>query len=130
MSSRRQVLQRLCAGTAAPWLTAWGADTVKVGILHSLSGTMAISETVLKDVMRMLIVEQNQKGGLLGRRIEPAVVDPASDWPLFAQQALELIAPGFTDGPRCQPASAPTARSRCRSAARAPAGRLPMLRCS
>lgn len=91
MSSRRQVLQRLCAGTAAPWLTAWGADTVKVGILHSLSGTMAISETVLKDVMRMLIVEQNQKGGLLGRRIEPAVVDPASDWPLFAQQARQLL---------------------------------------
>jgi len=66
-------------------------DTIKVGILHSLSGTMAISETTLKDVMLMLIEQQNEKGGLLGREIEPVVVDPASDWPLFAEKARELI---------------------------------------
>ncbi len=66
-------------------------ETIKVGILHSLSGTMAISETTLKDVMLMLIDEQNQRGGLLGRKLEPVVVDPASDWPLFAEKARELI---------------------------------------
>jgi urea transport system substrate-binding protein len=59
-------------------------DTIKVGILHSLSGTMAISETTLKDVMLMLIDEQNKKGGLLGKKLEAVVVDPASNWPLFA----------------------------------------------
>lgn len=62
-------------------------DTIKVGILHSLSGTMAISETTLKDVMLMLIDEQNKKGGLLGKKLEAVVVDPASDWPLFAEKA-------------------------------------------
>ncbi len=66
-------------------------DTIKVGILHSLSGTMAISETTLKDVMLMLIEQQNAKGGLLGKQLEPVVVDPASDWPLFAEKARELI---------------------------------------
>jgi urea transport system substrate-binding protein len=66
-------------------------DTIKVGILHSLSGTMAISETTLKDVMLMLIEEQNKKGGLLGKQIEAVVVDPASNWPLFAEKARELI---------------------------------------
>ncbi len=66
-------------------------DTVKVGILHSLSGTMAISETTLKDVMLMLIEEQNKKGGVLGKQIEAVVVDPASNWPLFAEKARELI---------------------------------------
>jgi urea transport system substrate-binding protein len=66
-------------------------DTIKVGILHSLSGTMAISETTLKDVMLMLIEEQNKKGGLLGKKIEAVVVDPASNWPLFAEKARELI---------------------------------------
>jgi urea transport system substrate-binding protein len=66
-------------------------DTIKVGILHSLSGTMAISETTLKDVMLMLIEEQNQAGGLLGKQLEAVVVDPASDWPLFAEKARELI---------------------------------------
>jgi urea transport system substrate-binding protein len=64
---------------------------IKVGVLHSLSGTMAISETTLKDVMLMLIEEQNAKGGLLGRPLEAVVVDPASDWPLFAEKARELI---------------------------------------
>ena len=67
-------------------------DTIKVGILHSLSGTMAISETTLKDVMLMLIDEQNKKGGVLGKKLEPVVVDPASNWPLFAEKARELIA--------------------------------------
>ena len=68
------------------------ADTIKVGILHSLSGTMAISETTLKDAMLMLIDEQNKKGGLLGKQLEAVVVDPTSDWPLFAEKARELIA--------------------------------------
>ncbi len=66
-------------------------DTIKVGILHSLSGTMAISETTLKDAMLMLIDEQNKKGGVLGKKLEAVVVDPASDWPLFAEKARELI---------------------------------------
>ncbi len=67
------------------------ADTIKVGVLHSLSGTMAISETTLKDTMLMLIEEQNKKGGLLGKKLEPVVVDPASNWPLFAEKTRELI---------------------------------------
>ena len=66
-------------------------ETIKVGVLHSLSGTMAISETTLKDVMLMLIADQNKKGGLLGKKIEPVVVDPASNWPLFAEKARELL---------------------------------------
>jgi len=66
-------------------------DTIKVGILHSLSGTMAISETTLKDTVLMMIERQNAAGGLLGRQLEAVVVDPASDWPLFAEKARELI---------------------------------------
>ena len=66
-------------------------DTIKVGVLHSLSGTMAISETTLKDTMLMLIEEQNKKGGLLGKKIEAVVVDPASNWPLYAEKARELL---------------------------------------
>ena len=62
-------------------------DTIKVGILHSLSGTMAISETSLKDVALMAIDEINAKGGVMGRKLEPVVVDPASNWPLFAEVA-------------------------------------------
>ena len=78
---------------AAPPLAgqAQAQDTIKVGILHSLSGTMAISETTLKDVMLMLIEDQNKKGGLLGKKLEAVVVDPASNWPLFAEKARELI---------------------------------------
>jgi urea transport system substrate-binding protein len=72
-------------------LPAQAEDTIKVGILHSLSGTMAISETTLKDVMLMLIAEQNKKGGVLGKKLEAVVVDPASNWPLFAEKARELI---------------------------------------
>ena len=65
--------------------------TIKVGVLHSLSGTMAISETVLKDVALMAIDEINAKGGVLGKKLEPVVVDPASNWPLFAEKAKQLI---------------------------------------
>lgn len=70
---------------------AYASDTIKVGVLHSLSGTMAISETTLKDTMLMLIDQQNTKGGLLGKPIEAIVVDPASDWPLFAEKTRELL---------------------------------------
>jgi urea transport system substrate-binding protein len=66
-------------------------DTIKVGILHSLSGTMAISESVLKDTVLMLIADQNKKGGLLGKKLEPVVVDPASDWDTFAEKAGDLL---------------------------------------
>jgi len=66
-------------------------DTIKVGVLHSLSGTMAISETTLKDTVLMLIDEQNKKGGVLGKKLEAVVKDPASDWPLFAEKARELL---------------------------------------
>ena len=68
------------------------AEPIRIGVLHSLSGTMAISETTLKDAMLMLIEQQNAKGGVLGRKLEPVVVDPASDWPLFAEKARELVA--------------------------------------
>ena len=92
---RRQFF-RLGALAAAMLLStqAWSAETgpIKVGILHSLSGTMAISETSLKDVALMTIEEINASGGLLGRKLEPVVVDPASDWPLFAEKARQLIA--------------------------------------
>ena len=67
------------------------AETIKVGVLHSLSGTMAISETTLKDTVLMLIEKQNKAGGLLGKKLEAVVVDPASDWPLFAEKAKELL---------------------------------------
>ena len=76
---------------------AQAEETIKVGILHSLSGTMAISETTLKDAMLMLIEQQNAKGGLLGKKLEAVVVDPASDWPLFAEKARELISGNGVD---------------------------------
>ncbi len=72
-------------------LMAQATDTIKVGVLHSLSGTMAISETTLKDTVLMLIEEQNKKGGLLGKKLEPVVVDPASNWPLFAEKMRGLL---------------------------------------
>jgi len=88
-------IHALVAATLAAslWLAppARAADTIKVGILHSLSGTMAISETTLKDTMLMLIDEQNKKGGLLGKQLEAVVVDPASNWPLFAEKARQLL---------------------------------------
>jgi urea transport system substrate-binding protein len=68
-----------------------GEDTIKIGVLHSLSSTMAISESVLKDTVLMLIEDQNKKGGLLGRKLEPIIVDPASDWDVFAEKARELL---------------------------------------
>jgi urea transport system substrate-binding protein len=68
-----------------------GDETIKIGILHSLSGTVAISEAVLKDTVLMLIEDQNRKGGLLGRKLEPIVVDPASDWNMFAEKARDLL---------------------------------------
>jgi urea transport system substrate-binding protein len=70
---------------------AASGEPIKIGILHSLSGTMAISETTLKDVMLMLIDQQNKKGGVLGRPLVPVVVDPASNWPLFAEKARSLL---------------------------------------
>ncbi len=85
------------AGVTLAGATAHAAETIKVGILHSLSGTMAISETTLKDVMLMLIEEQNKKGGVLGKKLEPVVVDPASNWPLFAEKARELISVNKVD---------------------------------
>ena len=82
---------RLLAATVALSTGLLGAahaqETIKVGVLHSLSGTMAISETTLKDTMLMLIDEQNKKGGVLGKKLEAVVVDPASNWPLFAEKA-------------------------------------------
>jgi urea transport system substrate-binding protein len=93
--------------TLARWLPNWGllflqltfiapaagADeaAIKIGILHSLSGTMAISESVLKDTVLMLIADQNNKGGLLGRKLEPVIADPASDWEFFAEKARDLL---------------------------------------
>ena len=84
----------------AAWLLAAGfvfsrgaaaQGTIKVGVLHSLSGTMAISETTLKDTILMMIDAQNKKGGLLGKKLEAVVVDPASNWPLFAEKAQQLL---------------------------------------
>jgi urea transport system substrate-binding protein len=72
-------------------LQLFAADAIKVGVLHSLSGTMAISETTLKDTVLMLVDEQNKKGGLLGKKLEAVVVDPASNWPLFAEKTRELL---------------------------------------
>ncbi|KMO39662.1 urea ABC transporter substrate-binding protein [Methylobacterium aquaticum] len=89
--SRAAVAGGLALGTLASTVAS-AQETIKVGILHSLSGTMAISETTLKDVMLMLIEEQNKKGGVLGKKLEAVVVDPASNWPLFAEKARELIA--------------------------------------
>ena len=79
------------ASTAMISSAVIAADTIKIGVLHSLSGTMAISETTLKDTMLMLIEQQNKKGGVLGKQLEAVVVDPASDWPLFAEKARELL---------------------------------------
>ena len=82
-----RVSKVLAVATLAAGISmANAADTIKVGVLHSLSGTMAISETTLKDTVLMMIEEQNKKGGLLGKQLEPVVVDPASNWPLFAEK--------------------------------------------
>jgi len=91
---RKLSMTLLAAAIAATGTQALAQDDdpIKVGILHSLSGTMAISETVLKNTVEMLIERQNEAGGLLGRQLEAVVVDPASDWPLFAEKARELLA--------------------------------------
>ena len=94
--SRRHFLQLAAAATALCLSAGWAgaaqaADTIKVGVLHSLSGTMAISETTLKDTVLMMVEAQNKKGGLLGKKLEAVVVDPASNWPLFAEKARELL---------------------------------------
>jgi urea transport system substrate-binding protein len=100
MTRRRTVLKRIAATGALALSAALGlqaqpvwaqAKTVKVGVLHSLSGTMAISETVLKDVALMAFDEINAKGGVMGMKIEPVAVDPASNWPLFAEKARQLL---------------------------------------
>jgi urea transport system substrate-binding protein len=101
MSHRRLFIKRVTAlASALAVASALGltstetyaqAKTVKVGVLHSLSGTMAISETVLKDVALMAFDEINAKGGVMGMKIEPVVVDPASNWPLFAEKARQLL---------------------------------------
>ncbi|MGK2942703.1 MAG: urea ABC transporter substrate-binding protein [Immundisolibacter sp.] len=95
MTNRTSLRARRWALAAATVLLtglAQAADTIKVGVLHSLSGTMAISETTLKDTVLMLVDKQNKNGGLLGKQLEAVVVDPASNWPLFAEKARELLA--------------------------------------
>src|SRR5262249_43396831 len=93
---RRQVLRG--AGVAAVGASTMLAAPaigqqapIKVGVLHSLSGTMAISETALRDTVLMMVQKQNADGGIIGRRLQPVVVDPASNWPLFAEKARELL---------------------------------------
>jgi urea transport system substrate-binding protein len=91
---RRFTLKALTAAVALSSLSivpAHAADTIKVGVLHSLSGTMAISETVLKDTVLMAIDEINAKGGVMGKKLEPVIVDPASNWPLFAEKTKQLL---------------------------------------
>ena len=87
----KMAVSALVASSLVISIAAKAEDTIKIGILHSLSGTMAISETTLKDTMLYLIDEQNKKGGVLGKKLEAVVVDPASNWPLFAEKARELI---------------------------------------
>ncbi len=102
MKTKNISLKRLAqAGIAAGAISYSGlvmaADTIKVGVLHSLSGTMAISETTLKDTVLMMIEKQNKKGGILGKKLEAVVVDPASNWPLFAEKTRELLAKDKVD---------------------------------
>lgn len=91
--TRRAALAGLGAALTAPAIRPSMAQSapIKIGVLHSLSGTMAISETALRDTVLMMVEYQNSKGGLLGRRLEAVVVDPASNWPLFAEKARELL---------------------------------------
>ena len=96
MKSRRTfikatVLSAALASMGAASFAAFAADTIKVGVLHSLSGTMAISETALKETVLMTIEEINKAGGVMGKQLEPVVVDPASNWPLFAEKARQLL---------------------------------------
>jgi len=94
--SRRNFIKSVAATASVVALglgvtSTYAQSTIKVGVLHSLSGTMAISETVLKDVALMAFEEINAKGGVMGKKIEPVVVDPASNWPLFAEKARQLL---------------------------------------
>jgi urea transport system substrate-binding protein len=91
MNARTKLLGFAAAAVMMSGAARADDDTVKVGVLHSLSGTMAISETTLKDTVLMMIDEQNKKGGVLGKKLEAVVVDPASNWPLFAEKARELL---------------------------------------
>jgi urea transport system substrate-binding protein len=91
MSPFRKLLLLFALASTLSLPASAADDTIKIGILHSLSGTMAISETSLKDVALMTIDEINASGGLLGKKLEPVVVDPASNWPLFAEKARQLI---------------------------------------
>ncbi|HCI07532.1 MAG TPA: urea ABC transporter substrate-binding protein [Sulfitobacter sp.] len=92
MKLKKLILASSIIASSLVTQVAMAADTIKVGVLHSLSGTMAISETTLKDTVLMMIEEQNKAGGLLGKQLEPVVVDPASNWPLFAEKTRELLA--------------------------------------
>ena len=93
MSNRRNFIKAtvLAAALSSIGMAAHAADTIKVGVLHSLSGTMAISETALKETVLMTIDEINKAGGVMGKKLEPVVVDPASNWPLFAEKARQLL---------------------------------------
>ena len=93
MSNRRHFIKAtvLAAALSSIGMAAHAADTIKVGVLHSLSGTMAISETALKETVLMTIDEINKAGGVMGKKLEPVVVDPASNWPLFAEKARQLL---------------------------------------
>jgi len=93
MNNRRNFIKAtvLSAALASIGMAAHAADTIKVGVLHSLSGTMAISETALKETVLMTIDEINKAGGVMGKKLEPVVVDPASNWPLFAEKARQLL---------------------------------------
>lgn len=97
--TRRAALATFGAAIAAPSIRPSFAQAapIRVGVLHSLSGTMAISETALRDTVLMMVEAQNAKGGILGRRLEAVVVDPASNWPLFAEKARELLAVSRVD---------------------------------
>lgn len=91
MIQKNMIKGLVAASALLASFAAYPADTIKVGVLHSLSGTMAISETTLKDTVLMMVEKQNEKGGLLGKKLEAVVVDPASNWPLFAEKTRELI---------------------------------------
>ncbi|MFH1658967.1 MAG: urea ABC transporter substrate-binding protein [Pseudomonadota bacterium] len=93
MSNRRNFIKAtvLAVALSSIGMAAHAADTIKVGVLHSLSGTMAISETALKETVLMTIDEINKAGGVMGKKLEPVVVDPASNWPLFAEKARQLL---------------------------------------
>ncbi len=91
MTKLSAMLALTTAMALATGAMAQEGEPIKIGVLHSLSGTMAISETTLKDTVLMMVEQQNAKGGLLGRPLEAVVVDPASDWPLFAEKARELL---------------------------------------